>query len=42
VRHTSRFLRIFGRTSIQLKNRFGPGKEFFNRIDHNRAFELGT
>jgi len=33
VRYTSRFLRIFGRISIQPKNRFDPGREFFNRID---------
>jgi hypothetical protein len=32
VRHTSRFPRILGRISIQLKNRFDPGREFFNRI----------
>jgi hypothetical protein len=32
VRYASRFPRIFGRISIQLKNRFDPGKEFFNRI----------
>ena len=35
VRYTSRFPRIFGRISIQLKHRFDPGKEFFNRIDRN-------
>ena len=32
VRYTSRFPPIFGRISIQLKNRFDPGNEFFNRI----------
>jgi hypothetical protein len=32
VRHTSRFPRLFGRISIQLKNRCDPGKECFNRI----------
>jgi hypothetical protein len=32
VRHASSFPRIFGRISIQPKNRFGPRKEFFNRI----------
>jgi len=37
VRYTSRFPRIFGRISIQLKNRFDPGKEFFNRIGQNRT-----
>jgi hypothetical protein len=33
VRYTSRFPRVFGRISIQLKNRLDPRKEFFNRID---------
>jgi hypothetical protein len=37
VRHTSHFPRIFGRISIQLKNRFDPGKEFFNRIGQLRS-----
>jgi hypothetical protein len=32
VRYTSRFPRVFGRISIQLKNRLDPRKEFFNRI----------
>jgi hypothetical protein len=39
VRHTSRFPRIFGRISIQLKNRFDPGNEFFNRIGQSRSLE---
>jgi hypothetical protein len=38
VRHTSRFPRIFGRISIQLKNRFDPGNEFFNRNSHLLPF----
>jgi hypothetical protein len=38
VRHTSRFPRIFARISIQLKNRFDPGSEFFNRIGQDRAY----
>jgi hypothetical protein len=33
VRHTSGFPRVFGCISIQRKNRFDTGKEFFNRID---------
>jgi hypothetical protein len=37
VRHTSRFPRLFGRISIQLKNRFDPGNEFFNRIGQERS-----
>jgi dienelactone hydrolase len=37
VRHTSRFPRLLGRISIQLKNRFDPGKEFFNRIGQQRT-----
>ena len=32
VRHASRFPRILGHISIQLKNRFDPGMAFFNRI----------
>jgi hypothetical protein len=38
VSYTSRFPRIFGRISIQLKHHFAPGKEFFNRIGQNRKF----
>ncbi|TLY97077.1 MAG: type II toxin-antitoxin system Phd/YefM family antitoxin [Gammaproteobacteria bacterium] len=37
VRYTSRFPRSFARISIQLKNRFDPGKELFNRIDPKRS-----
>jgi hypothetical protein len=32
VRRASRFPRILGHVSIQLKNRFDPGMEFFNTI----------
>jgi hypothetical protein len=40
MRYIWRFRRIFGRISIHLKNRFDPGKEFFNRIGRNEPLSL--
>ena len=37
LRYTSHFPPIFGSISIQFKNRFAPGNEFFNRTGQERS-----